>query len=109
MCANGYKNYLKSRPAASRDSVKRAKTIELDKIRTHPLFESICDSETENLEFVRKMKNYKPQIVSCEIRVNTIFDRTSRIIILCFFSRQFLNWVSLRILSSRYRRSGFAN
>ncbi len=64
MCANGYKNYVKSRPAASKDSVRRSKSIDLEKMRMHPLFSDAYDAESEKLAFINKMKNYKPQTVS---------------------------------------------
>lgn len=63
VCNNGYKNYIKSRPGASKDSVRRAKNIDVEKMRIHPLFAKICHSESKKFEFINKVKNYKPKTV----------------------------------------------
>lgn len=63
VCDNGYKNYLKSRPTASKDSVKRAKNIDLRQMNVHPLFKNISVNEAGRLNFVDKIKNYKPAMV----------------------------------------------
>lgn len=63
VCNNGYKNYIKSRPGASKDSVRRAKNIDTEKMRIHPVFMKICNSESKKFEFIHEMKNYKPKMV----------------------------------------------
>nr|CAD7193783.1 unnamed protein product [Timema douglasi] len=58
VCSNGYKQYIRSRPGASNDSVKRFKDLNLANLAIHPVF-----STNENLEKFRmldKMKKYKP-------------------------------------------------
>lgn len=63
VCTNGYKNYVKSRPAASKDSVRRAKNINLEKMEIHSLFANVFGSEIEKQKFISKMRKYKPQTV----------------------------------------------
>ncbi|KAK7603245.1 hypothetical protein V9T40_003244 [Parthenolecanium corni] len=67
VCNNGYKNYIKSRPGASKDSVRRAKNIDVEKMRIHPLFAKICHSESKKFEFINKVKNYKPKTTIFEL------------------------------------------
>ena len=43
VAANGYKQYIKSRPSASSESVKRSKQIDTATLSVHPLF-SKCQS-----------------------------------------------------------------
>ena len=38
VAGNGYKQYMKSRPCASSESVKRSKQIDTTTLRIHPLF-----------------------------------------------------------------------
>ena len=38
VAANGYKQYIKSRPSASSESVKRSKQIDTATLPVHPLF-----------------------------------------------------------------------
>lgn len=69
VCNNGYKNYIKSRPGASKDSARRAKNIDTEKMRNHPVFAKICNSESKKFEFINKMKNYKPKMVRVFIQI----------------------------------------
>lgn len=64
LCVNGYKNYVKSRPSASKDSVRRSKNIDLEKMRPHPSLTRTFGAESERLAFISKMKNYKPKMVT---------------------------------------------
>lgn len=64
VCNNGYKSYIRSRPGASKDSVRRAKSINVDQLQVHPIFSEKYGSETDRLKFINKMKDYKPQTVS---------------------------------------------
>ena len=42
VAANGYKQYIKSRPNASSESVKRSKQIDTATLPVHPLFSKCC-------------------------------------------------------------------
>nr|CAD7258899.1 unnamed protein product [Timema shepardi] len=69
VCSNGYKQYIRSRPGASNDSVKRFKDLNLANLAIHPVF-----STNENLEKFRmldKMKKYKPAGTVFEISQST--------------------------------------
>lgn len=57
---NAYKNYLRSRPGASYESVKRVKEINWNTIGVHPLFASLNDSEASKFSFLTEMKKYRP-------------------------------------------------
>lgn len=66
---NGYKQYLKSRPGASNESVKRAKKLQKEsKIETHVL---LARQDTKNGEaaadMIEKMKNFRPPATIFEI------------------------------------------
>lgn len=63
VCENGYKNYVRSRPGASKDSVRRAKSTDVEKLQVHPIFSEKYGSETDRLRFINEMRNYKPQTV----------------------------------------------
>lgn len=62
---NAYKQYVRSRPAASSDSNRRIKELPFLTCGIHPIFrenEEYVEEERENL--LDKMKNYRPQGVS---------------------------------------------
>lgn len=63
-CTNGYKNYIKSRPGASVDSVRRAKKIDLTVIAEHPMFNEVIASDMGRIDFVSRIKNFRPDTVS---------------------------------------------
>ena len=63
-CTNGYKNYIKSRPGASVDSVRRAKKIDLTVVAEHPMFQKIIAADMERIDFVSRIKNFRPETVS---------------------------------------------
>ena len=64
VCGNAYKQYIRSRPGASIESVKRVKEIEPDKFPIHPLFPAQFEVESSTYDFLKKIKNYRPQGVS---------------------------------------------
>ena len=68
---NGYKQYLKSRPSASNESVKRSKKIQKEsKIHTHSLlagFESVMSTNAQAAEMIEQMKNFRPPATIFEI------------------------------------------
>ncbi|XP_071035235.1 ATP-dependent RNA helicase DDX54 isoform X3 [Parasteatoda tepidariorum] len=55
---NAYCQFLKSRPAPSSESVKRAKNFPLSSLEIHPIFKN--DTELERNKFIADMKNYRP-------------------------------------------------
>ncbi|XKL62330.1 hypothetical protein PGB90_002163 [Kerria lacca] len=63
LCNNAFKNYIKSRPGASRESFKRAKNIDIEKMRIHPLFPNFYSVESEKFAFLNRIKNYKSRNV----------------------------------------------
>ncbi|XP_063906529.1 ATP-dependent RNA helicase DDX54 [Zophobas morio] len=65
---NAYKQYIRSRPAASSDSNRRVKEMPFDKCGTHPIFkkrDDYVEEERENL--LDQMKSYRPQGTIFEI------------------------------------------
>merc|ERR1740128_113102 len=65
---NAYKQYLKSRPAASRESVKRCKELKEKKIGPHPVLNTdSSDLEEERVNFLEQMKNFKTKSTIFEI------------------------------------------
>ena len=70
---NAYKQYIRSRPAASSDSNRRVKEMPFDKCGTHPIFkerDDYVEEERENL--LDQMKSYRPQGVRSKRRQPTI-------------------------------------
>jgi len=61
VCSNGYKKYLRSRPGASAESVKRMREIDLTKLAVHPFFDKVNDEGESSRELIEKMKTYKPK------------------------------------------------
>ena len=62
---NGYKQYLKSRPAASSESIRRAKTLKTQNMGPHPLLlkEVIDVEDAKRSDFLEEMKKFRPQNV----------------------------------------------
>merc|ERR1712123_433963 len=66
--ANAYKQYLKSRPGASKESLKRCKEIKEMKIGPHPVLKTdSSDLEEERVNFLEQMKNFKTKSTIFEI------------------------------------------
>ncbi|CAB3364540.1 Hypothetical predicted protein [Cloeon dipterum] len=65
VCNNAYSKYLKSKPGASMDSVKRSKQLGLIINNPHPLFGANENSEGNDL--LKRMKNYKPKATVFEL------------------------------------------
>lgn len=65
VASNGFKQYLKSRPAASNESVKRAKAIQKGaKIHTHPLLTGHDEHASSGaVNILEQMKNFRPPAV----------------------------------------------
>ncbi|XP_054268616.1 ATP-dependent RNA helicase DDX54 [Macrosteles quadrilineatus] len=58
---NAYKQYLRSRPGASVDSVRRVKELPTATLGAHPAFVSISKPLLDRASMLVQMKNYKPQ------------------------------------------------
>ncbi|NXK55481.1 DDX54 helicase, partial [Chauna torquata] len=65
---NAHKQYLRSRPGPSPESIKRVKDLDTSQLGIHPLF-SACfeDTELERLKFVDSIKTYKSKATIFEI------------------------------------------
>ncbi|XP_061865939.1 ATP-dependent RNA helicase DDX54 [Colius striatus] len=69
---NAHKQYLRSRPAPSPESIKRAKELEVAQLGMHPLFSSrFEDTELERLKFVDSIKSYKSKATIFEINATS--------------------------------------
>nr|XP_002130371.1 ATP-dependent RNA helicase DDX54 [Ciona intestinalis]XP_026692180.1 ATP-dependent RNA helicase DDX54 [Ciona intestinalis] len=66
---NAYKQYLKSRPAASSESIKRSREIlQSTNIALHPIYDESGDtSEEARLELLSSVRKYKPNSTIFEI------------------------------------------
>ncbi|NXA95019.1 DDX54 helicase, partial [Melanocharis versteri] len=61
---NAHKQYLRSRPGPSPESIKRAKDLDVSQLGLHPLFRArFEDSELQRLKFVDSIKTYKSKAV----------------------------------------------
>ncbi|TSL28178.1 ATP-dependent RNA helicase DDX54 [Bagarius yarrelli] len=68
---NAYKQYLKSRPNPSLESIKRVKNTDLSSIAVHPLLGSGLEKmELERLQMVDSIKAYKSKSTIFEINSN---------------------------------------
>ncbi|CAL1261172.1 unnamed protein product [Larinioides sclopetarius] len=62
---NAYQQYLKSRPAASSESIRRMKKFSFSTVEIHPIFND--DAELEKNKMLAKMKNYRPNTTIFEL------------------------------------------
>ena len=70
---SAYKQYKRSCPNPSHESVKRSKEINLQHLGPHPVFVSEdVDLESNRLNLLEQMKSYRPHHVSA---VFSMFDR----------------------------------
>ncbi|KAM4649393.1 ATP-dependent RNA helicase DDX54 isoform 2-T2 [Amazona ochrocephala] len=61
---NAHKQYLRSRPGPSPESIKRAKDMDVSQLGIHPLFSArFEDTELERLKFVDSIKTYKSKTI----------------------------------------------
>lgn len=65
VCDNAYKQYIRSRPGASSESIKRIKELHISEAGVMPEY-SNASSSTTNL--LSKIVNYKPQGVCIFIK-----------------------------------------
>ncbi|XP_074776810.1 ATP-dependent RNA helicase DDX54 isoform X1 [Athene noctua] len=69
---NAHKQYLRSRPGPSPESIKRAKDLDVSQLGIHPLFSArFEDTELERLRFVDSIKNYKSKATIFEINATS--------------------------------------
>ncbi|NXK05477.1 DDX54 helicase, partial [Herpetotheres cachinnans] len=69
---NAHKQYLRSRPGPSPESIKRAKDLDVSQLGIHPLFSaSFEDTELERLKFVDSIKTYKSKATIFEINATS--------------------------------------
>ncbi|NWW48500.1 DDX54 helicase, partial [Pedionomus torquatus] len=65
---NAHKQYLRSRPGPSPESIKRVKDLEVAQLGIHPLFSArFEDTELERLKMVDSIKTYKSKATIFEI------------------------------------------
>jgi ATP-dependent RNA helicase DDX54/DBP10 len=60
VCANAYKQYIRSRPGASVESVRRVKDINPNSFAVHPVFPVQDSIQSSTSDILEKMKNYRP-------------------------------------------------
>ncbi|XP_033924195.1 ATP-dependent RNA helicase DDX54 isoform X2 [Melopsittacus undulatus] len=69
---NAQKQYLRSRPGPSPESIKRAKDMDVSQLGIHPLFSArFEDTELERLKFVDSIKTYKSKATIFEINATS--------------------------------------
>ncbi|XP_032561715.1 ATP-dependent RNA helicase DDX54 [Chiroxiphia lanceolata] len=69
---NAQKQYLRSRPGPSPESIKRAKDLDVSQLGMHPLFSTrFEDTELERLKFVDSIKTYKSKATIFEINATS--------------------------------------
>uniref|UniRef100_A0A8C5TUR9 ATP-dependent RNA helicase DDX54 n=1 Tax=Malurus cyaneus samueli TaxID=2593467 RepID=A0A8C5TUR9_9PASS len=69
---NAQKQYLRSRPGPSPESIKRAKDLDVSQLGMHPLFSArFEDTELERLKFVDSIKSYKSKATIFEINATS--------------------------------------
>ncbi|XP_062360296.1 ATP-dependent RNA helicase DDX54 [Cinclus cinclus] len=69
---NAHKQYLRSRPGPSPESIKRAKDLDVSQLGMHPLFRArFEDSELERLKLVDSIKTYKSKATIFEINATS--------------------------------------
>lgn len=70
VCDNAYKQYIRSRPAASSESIKRIKELHINEAGVMPEYSNVSSSTTNLLS---KIVNYKPQGTIFEIGAKASF------------------------------------
>ncbi|XP_053938104.1 ATP-dependent RNA helicase DDX54 [Cuculus canorus] len=69
---NAHKQYLRSRPGPSAESIKRVKDLDVSQLGIHPLFSAhFEDTELERLKFVDSIKTYKSKATIFEINATS--------------------------------------
>ncbi|XP_021018956.1 ATP-dependent RNA helicase DDX54 [Mus caroli] len=69
---NAQQQYVRSRPAPSPESIKRAKELDLAELGLHPLFSSCFEEgELQRLKLVDSIKNYRTRTTIFEINASS--------------------------------------
>ncbi|XP_064582941.1 ATP-dependent RNA helicase DDX54 [Zonotrichia leucophrys gambelii] len=69
---NAHKQYLRSRPGPSPESIKRAKDLDVSQLGMHPLFRArFEDTELQRLKLVDSIKSYKSKATIFEINATS--------------------------------------
>lgn len=66
VCNNAYQQYVKSRPGASMESVKRIKELRINEAGVLPEY---SDDSHAAADIISRMKNYRPQGVSVTLYI----------------------------------------
>lgn len=61
VCNNAYQQYVRSRPGASTESVKRVKELRINEAGVFPQYSDVSSTA---MNLISRMKNYRPQGVS---------------------------------------------
>jgi len=93
VCNNAYQQYVRSRPNASAESVKRIKELRINEAGILPQYTDASHIDTADI--ISRMKNYRPQGVS--IRLIYIIKYYASILISKFFNRRYLKLVRRQI------------
>ncbi len=92
-CKQGYKMYLRSRPAATKSSYARAKEIANHSIGVHPIFvDKISQDETEMNLMIESIGTYRPSESIFEVGKKG--SKTSEAILMKKRRRQFANTIT---------------
>ncbi|XP_032953765.1 ATP-dependent RNA helicase DDX54 [Rhinolophus ferrumequinum] len=76
---NAHQQYVRSRPAPSPESIKRAKELDLAALGLHPLFSSrFEEKELQRLRLVDSIKNYRSRATIFEINASSR-DQSSQV------------------------------
>jgi ATP-dependent RNA helicase DDX54/DBP10 len=60
VCVNAYSQYIRSRPGASVESIKRVKDINVSGFAIHPVFSAQDTIQSSASDILEKIKNYRP-------------------------------------------------
>ncbi|KAM5238609.1 ATP-dependent RNA helicase DDX54 isoform 2-T2 [Ctenodactylus gundi] len=72
VAGNAQQQYVRSRPAPSHESIKRAKEVDLARLGLHPLFSSRCEeAELRRLRLVDSIKKYRAKATIFEINASS--------------------------------------
>lgn len=72
VCNNAYQQYIRSRPGASTESVRRIKELRINEAGILPQYSDVSHTAAD---IISRMKNYRPQGVSMtlDIHITIIF------------------------------------
>lgn len=67
VCSNAYQQYIRSRPGASAESVKRIKELHINDAGILPQYFDVPHTAAD---IISRMKNYRPQGVSIMLHIH---------------------------------------